>query len=71
MPFHFFRSADDTCPSLKIPALGLELTVRLPPESSDRALTILETANAPGFGPPLHRHRETEIFSRARRKIFV
>ena len=25
-------------------------------------LQILETVNAPGFGPPLHRHRETEIF---------
>jgi quercetin dioxygenase-like cupin family protein len=62
MPFHFFRSADDNRPPLKIPALGLELTVRLPPETSDRALTILETVNAPGFGPPLHRHHETEIF---------
>jgi quercetin dioxygenase-like cupin family protein len=25
-------------------------------------LTSIETTNAPGFGPPLHRHRETEIF---------
>jgi hypothetical protein len=25
-------------------------------------LTAIETENAPGYGPPLHRHRETEIF---------
>jgi uncharacterized cupin superfamily protein len=25
-------------------------------------LVILETTNASGFGPPLHRHHETEIF---------
>lgn len=36
--------------------------MRLPPEAAGQALTILETVNAPGFGPPLHRHRETEIF---------
>jgi len=36
--------------------------VRLPPEVSGEALTVLETSNAPGFGPPLHRHRETKVF---------
>jgi uncharacterized cupin superfamily protein len=25
-------------------------------------LTVFETVNAAGFGPPLHRHRETEVF---------
>ena len=62
MSFQFFRSANDNRPVLKIPALGLDLAVKLPPEASAQALTILETVNAPGFGPPLHRHRETEIF---------
>jgi mannose-6-phosphate isomerase-like protein (cupin superfamily) len=47
---------------VKIPALGLELAVRLPPDASGGALTIIETVNAPGFGPPLHRHGETEVF---------
>jgi quercetin dioxygenase-like cupin family protein len=47
---------------VKIPALGLELTVRLPPEASGQTLTVIETTNAPGFGPPLHRHGETEVF---------
>ncbi|WP_222439652.1 cupin domain-containing protein [Alloacidobacterium dinghuense] len=36
--------------------------MRLPPEAAGQALTILETVNAPGFEPPLQRHRETEIF---------
>ena len=62
MPFQFFHSVSDKLPMVKIPALGLELAVRLPPESSGEALTIIETSNAPGFGPPLHRHTETEVF---------
>jgi quercetin dioxygenase-like cupin family protein len=36
--------------------------VRLPQDASGGVLTVLETVNAPGFGPPLHRHRETEVF---------
>jgi uncharacterized cupin superfamily protein len=36
--------------------------VRLPQDVSGGALTVLETVNAPGFGPPLHRHHETEVF---------
>jgi mannose-6-phosphate isomerase-like protein (cupin superfamily) len=47
---------------LKIPALGLDLWVRMHPSTSANALAWLETRNAPGFGPPLHRHRETEVF---------
>lgn len=45
-----------------MPEIGLELRVRLPPEASDGAMTVIETLNAPGFGPPLHRHAETEVF---------
>jgi len=45
-----------------IPALGLKLSVRLPLDISGGAITIMETVNAPGFGPPLHRHHETEAF---------
>jgi quercetin dioxygenase-like cupin family protein len=62
VPFQFFNSATDSSPILKIPALGLDLAVRLAPEVSGGDLTVLETSNAPGFGPPLHRHGETEVF---------
>lgn len=62
MAFHLFQSSSDQQAPLKIPGLGLELTVKLPPEASDKAISIIETTNAPGFGPPLHRHPETEIF---------
>lgn len=47
---------------LAIPAMGLELRVRVPAEAPENTLTVFETVNAPGFGPPLHRHTETEIF---------
>ncbi|MTI42048.1 quercetin dioxygenase-like cupin family protein [Roseibium hamelinense] len=49
-------------PAVKIPEIGLEMRVRLDPAWNDGQMTIIETNNAPGFGPPLHRHRETEIF---------
>jgi len=62
MAFHPFHSYPDDPNTLRIPGLGLELTVRLPPEASDQDISIIETTNAPGFGPPLHRHPETEIF---------
>jgi quercetin dioxygenase-like cupin family protein len=62
VPFQFFHSATEGVSIVKIPALGLEFAVRLPPEASEKALTIIETSNAPGFGPPLHRHFETEVF---------
>ena len=62
MGFEFFQSHATGESKLEIPQMGLELTVRLPQEISGGALTILETVNAPGFGPPLHRHHETEIF---------
>jgi quercetin dioxygenase-like cupin family protein len=47
---------------VEIPAMGLELSVRLSNEVSGGALTVLETVNAVGTGPPLHRHHETEVF---------
>ena len=62
MPFQIQHSPTTSTPTLKIPAIGLELAVRLPQTASDGSLVILETINAPGFGPPLHRHPETEIF---------
>ncbi len=34
----------------------------MPDGATDKALTLIETINAPGFGPPLHRHPEAEIF---------
>jgi quercetin dioxygenase-like cupin family protein len=62
MPFQLFRSAASNASTVKIPALGLDLTVKLPPEASGQSLTVIETTNAPGFGPPLHRHHEAEVF---------
>jgi hypothetical protein len=47
---------------IKIPAIGLDLYVRLPPIMSDGVFCFIETVNAPGKGPPQHRHREAEIF---------
>jgi quercetin dioxygenase-like cupin family protein len=49
-------------PPIAIPAIGLHLFVRLPPAASGGALTVIETINAPGCGPPRHRHPETEVF---------
>jgi len=61
MSFTFQHSRADE-PSIEIPAIGLTLRVPLPPQSNDGAVTAIETINLPGFGPPLHRHNETEIF---------
>jgi len=49
-------------PDVVIPAMGLRLWVRLPPALFGGAASVIETAHAPGAGPPLHRHRETEVF---------
>ena len=62
MAFAFFQSGSERETKLDIPNLGLELTVRLPEDVSGGAMTVMETVNAPGFGPPLHRHHETEVF---------
>jgi uncharacterized cupin superfamily protein len=32
------------------------------PDASSGAFSIIETINAPGKGPPRHKHREAEIF---------
>src|ERR1700733_3852233 len=62
MSFTFEHSESENSPRLNIPAMGLHLTVRLSQDVSGGALTVLETVNAAGFGPPLHRHREAEVF---------
>ena len=61
MAFSFLRSNGAEAP-ISIPAIGLDLFVRMPPASSDGTMTVIETINAPGFGPPRHRHHEVEIF---------
>jgi hypothetical protein len=61
MTFQFVRSTHDE-PSINIPAIGLKLKVPLPGTASTGALEVIETENAPGFGPPLHRHPQTEVF---------
>jgi quercetin dioxygenase-like cupin family protein len=61
MAFTFRHSRRDQ-DVISIPAIGLDVSVRLPVEASGGALAIIETTNAPNFGPPLHRHRETEVF---------
>ena len=62
MSFQFFIQPAQAAEPLLIPGMGLELRVTLPPTVSGDSLVLMETVNAPGFGPPLHRHRETEIF---------
>ena len=61
MTFSFVHSSHQEAPIL-IPQIGLDLRVRVQPGTTDGALTCIETTNAPGFGPPLHRHPQTEIF---------
>jgi len=61
MPVRFLQSHGDE-PPIAIPAIGLDLHVRMAPEASGGAFSIIETTNAPGAGPPRHRHPEAEIF---------
>ena len=61
MAFSFWHSRGNETP-IAIPAIGLDLFVRMPPASSDAVMTVIETINAPGFGPPRHRHNEVEVF---------
>jgi quercetin dioxygenase-like cupin family protein len=61
MDFCFLHDIGDGEP-IRIPEIGLELRVRLSKEASGGRLTVIETVNAAGFGPPLHRHPGTEIF---------
>ncbi|MBR0648626.1 cupin domain-containing protein [Roseomonas terrae] len=57
-----FLHSKGTEAAIAIPAIGLDLQVRMPPEASGGAFSIIETLNAPGAGPPRHRHVEAEIF---------
>lgn len=57
-----FLHSRGTEPPIRIPAIGLDLFVRMPPTASAGEFCFIETVNAPGFGPPRHRHREAEIF---------
>jgi quercetin dioxygenase-like cupin family protein len=61
MTFDFVHSRHQETP-ISIPQIGLTLRVRIPPEQTGGVLTAIETVNAPGYGPPRHRHRETEVF---------
>jgi quercetin dioxygenase-like cupin family protein len=47
---------------IAIPAIGLDLIVHMSPSASGGAFSVIETINAPGKGPPRHRHTEAEIF---------
>lgn len=56
MTFSFHHSMHKEPPNL-ILAIGLDLRVRVPPETTGGVLTSIEIANAPGFGPPLKAER--------------
>jgi quercetin dioxygenase-like cupin family protein len=62
MTFSFLHTSHHHQQPILIPQIGLSLRVLVPPDATTEALTSIETTNAPGFGPPLHRHRETEVF---------
>jgi quercetin dioxygenase-like cupin family protein len=62
MSFEFYHFHSEQSRTIHVPAIGLQLVVSMPPNISEGAVTVLETTNAPGFGPPLHRHTETEVF---------
>ena len=61
MSISFVHSKGAEAP-IAIPAIGLDLFVRMAPAASTGAFSIIETINAPGKGPPRHRHPEAEIF---------
>jgi hypothetical protein len=62
MSFEFYHFHSEQSRTIDIPAIGLQLVVSMPCTVSEGAVTVIETTNAPGFGPPLHRHDETEVF---------
>lgn len=61
MAVNFTRSSGNEMP-IAIPTIGLTLHVRLSGDVTGGAFSIIETVNAPGKGPPKHRHPEAEIF---------
>lgn len=62
MSFKFLIQRAQEADPLRIPEIGLVLRITLPSSASGESLVVMETENAPGFGPPLHRHPETEVF---------
>jgi quercetin dioxygenase-like cupin family protein len=61
MSISFIHSKGADAP-IAIPAIGLDLIVHMSPSASGGAFSIIETINAPGKGPPRHKHTEAEIF---------
>ncbi|HEY5203633.1 MAG TPA: cupin domain-containing protein [Roseiarcus sp.] len=61
MSIFFVHSKGADAP-ITIPASGLDLMIRMAPAASGGAFSIIETINAPGKGPPRHKHPEAEIF---------
>jgi quercetin dioxygenase-like cupin family protein len=61
MAITFVHSRGTEAP-IHLPAIGLALHVRMPPDASGGAFSVIETINAPGAGPPRHRHPEAEVF---------
>jgi len=61
MTISFLHSKGSELP-IRIPAIGLDLFVRMPPDAAAGEFCFIETINAPGAGPPRHRHPEAEIF---------
>jgi quercetin dioxygenase-like cupin family protein len=61
MSISFVHSKGADAP-ITIPAIGLDLMVRMAPAASGGAFSVIETINAPGKGPPRHKHPEAEIF---------
>jgi quercetin dioxygenase-like cupin family protein len=45
-----------------IPQIGVEVRVCTPRDLTGSGIELIETVNAPGYGPPLHKHHEAEIF---------
>ncbi|WP_158940391.1 cupin domain-containing protein [Burkholderia sp. S171] len=49
--------------TIDIPAIGVNVQVRIAAAATGNKATLIETSDEPGYGPPMHRHeRETEIF---------
>jgi quercetin dioxygenase-like cupin family protein len=49
-------------PLIRIPMIGLTVRVRLQATNDGSPLSVIETTNAAGLGPPLHRRAEGEVF---------
>lgn len=49
-------------PIIRIPSLGMGVRVRIAAAQGSGLPAVVETTNAAGFGPPLHRWARSEIF---------